>query len=89
MIQALRRGLRPGSSVVDVDKAKVSAAAEVGIISRELLPPRKNDSDEFTIRPHPFLFVEADKAWCSSINCVVFAHLYLRKGGGLLGDKNE
>jgi len=75
-----------GSRVVDVDEAKVPAATEVDIISRKFLPSSEDDPDEFTIRPHPFFLIEADKAWDSGVDRVVLAHLYLGKGGeGLWG----
>ena len=66
-----------GSGVVDVDEAKVPATTEVFVISGKLFPPRENDTDEFTIRSHPLLFVEADKTWSGGINSVIPAHLYL------------
>ena len=68
-----------GSGIVDVNKVKVPATTEVGIISGKLLPLGENDSDEFTICPHPFLLVEADEAWGGGVNRVVPPHLYLWK----------
>lgn len=68
-----------GSGVVNVDEAKVPATTEVFNISRKLFPSRENDTNEFAIRPHPLLFVEADKTWGGGINGVIPAHLYLCK----------
>ena len=83
---SLGRGLYVRSGVVDVDEAKVPATTEVCVISGKFLPLCENNSDEFTICPHPFLLVKADKAWSGGVNSVISAHLYLRKSrGGLRG----
>ena len=79
MVRVLYWGLCTNGGVVDIDEAKVPATTEVGIISGKLLPFGENDSDKFAISPHPFLFVETDKAWSGGVNCVVLAHLYLWK----------
>ena len=69
--------------VVNVHKAKVPAATEVDIISREFFSPRENYSDEFTTSPHPVLLVEADKTWCGGVNRMIPAHFYLWKCRGV------
>ena len=84
--RALCGGLRVGSGVFDVDETEEPATTEAGIISRKFLPSGENDSDEFTIRPHPFLLVEADKARSGGVDGMILAHLYLWKNrGGLRG----
>ena len=75
-----------GSGVIDVDETKEPAATEVGVVSGELLPLSKNDSDEFPVCPHPFLLVEADESWGGGVDCVIPAHLCLWKSRGGYGE---
>jgi len=79
VVWILCRRLYAGSGVVDIDEAKMPATTEVGIVSRKFLSPCENHPDEFTIHPHPLLFVEANKARRGGVNGVIPAHLYLRK----------
>lgn len=73
----LRGGIVDLRRSFNVYETKVPATPEVGIISRQFVSPRENYSNEFTIGPHPLLFVEADKAWSGSVDRMVPTHLYL------------
>lgn len=80
MAQTLRCGPRVRGRVFDVYEAEVPATTEVGIIPGEFLPSREDDSDIFPVCSHPPLFVEANKAWAGSVDCMISTHLYLWKG---------
>jgi len=77
VVRALRWGLRARGGIFDVYEAKVPATTEVDIIPGEFLPPCENNSDEFPVRSHPLLFVEANKAWSGGVDCMVSAHLHM------------